>query len=73
MIYTREYIRAFSTLSPVATNVPLPDGRYKGFRYAWVIEIDGITYTTLTGVRCTKGYSGGEKDIYIKDNKAYMF
>jgi len=59
-------------MNPVAENIDLPDGDYKGYFYGWVLEINGKNYPTTYGVRCTKQGSGGIKEFIIKDNKAYI-
>ena len=51
--------------------IDLPDGTYQGLFYAYCLEIDGKTYKTRYGVRCTREHCGGSKAFRIVGGAAY--
>ena len=58
--------------SKIAENIPLSDGTYQGYFYSWILEINGVNYPTLYGVRCTKEFCSGLRWYRIKDGCAYI-
>jgi hypothetical protein len=49
----------------------IPDGPIKGLRYGYTLEVDGKTYETKQGVRCTRKYCGGPEDFIAKEGKVF--
>lgn len=51
--------------------IDLPDGEYSAMRYGTALEIDGKTYHTSFGVRCTRKHFGGFTPYYVCRGIAY--
>jgi hypothetical protein len=56
----------------LAQSVPLIDGAYEGYFYSWILEINGIKYPTLYGVKCSKECCGGLKSFTVKSGCVYQ-
>lgn len=56
----------------IAENIPLKDGLYKGYFYAWILEINEEKYQTLIGAKHTKQFTKLES-FTVKNNCAYRY
>jgi len=69
--FNNVYTKFNEDKNPVASDIDLDDGIYKGYFYSWILEINGIKYKTNFGIKCSKEFCGGMKNFIIKNGEAY--